>query len=421
LDRNEPLAHFLGRAMEKIREYREVEEQSYSTRQGGHLWNRLNFLQNELENTIENLPNINFVLELEFTCGWMTLYEIVSQGLKESLLELQKSIKRNENLCRENLLKKLLRMESLFGQYSVQAGDVIQEINRFDEERLKERATKYREFILNVNEKPTRAFCLLGKENNLMDDIEQIKDEGGGNFADNQSRGEYIRNFYRNLYKKKLHQLFAIEDFLGEEVINSDDLLQKKLSNEEKLTLETDVTLEELIKALQGSNNNSSSGWDGISYKVISKFFGVLGPLMVKMAKESFDKQELPDSFKMGQIKLIPKKGNPSKVEDWRPITLLCCAYKLISGVIANRLETFLEKNIDRAQKGFLKARCMSTCTINIMDRIGGAWYHNEPLGVLCIDFIKAFDSVEHEFIKKNFALFQLWTKVYQHGGHSTI
>ena len=42
----------------------------------------------------------------------------------------------------------------------------------------------------------------------------------------------------------------------------------------------------------------------------------------------------------------------------------------------------------------------MSTCTLNIMDRIGGSWYHNEPLGILCIDFIKAFDSIEHLFIK---------------------
>ncbi len=29
------------------------------------------------------------------------------------------------------------------------------------------------------NEKTTRAFCLLGKENNLMDDMSQIK-EGNG-------------------------------------------------------------------------------------------------------------------------------------------------------------------------------------------------------------------------------------------------
>ena len=48
----------------------------------------------------------------------------------------------------------------------------------------------------------------------------------------------------------------------------------------------------------------------------------------------------------------------------------------------------------------------MGTCTINIMDRISGAWANNEPLGILCIDFVKAFDSVEHEFIRNVLKLF---------------
>jgi hypothetical protein len=107
----------------------------------------------------------------------------------------------------------------------------------------------------------------------------------------------------------------------------------------------------------------------------------------------------LNTSFKLGQIKLIPKKGSPHKIEDWRPITLLCCGYKLISGVIASRLESTLEKIIGRAQKGFMGKKFMSTCTLNIMERISGSWHYGEPMGVLCIDFIKAFDSVEHQFI----------------------
>ncbi len=42
----------------------------------------------------------------------------------------------------------------------------------------------------------------------------------------------------------------------------------------------------------------------------------------------------------------------------------------------------------------------MNSCTINIMDRIGGAWHNREEMGVLCVDFLKAFDSVEHAYIE---------------------
>ena len=94
------------------------------------------------------------------------------------------------------------------------------------------------------------------------------------------------------------------------------------------------------------------------------------------------------------------------KVEDWRPITLLSCSYKLISGVVAARLEKFLPKIIGRSQKGFLRRKNINSCTINIMDRISGAWESGQSMGVLCVDFVKAFDSVEHEFIRNALLFF---------------
>jgi hypothetical protein len=69
---------------------------------------------------------------------------------------------------------------------------------------------------------------------------------------------------------------------------------------------------------------------------------------MLKMIQETFERGELMQTFKLGLIKIIPKKGNPERIGDWRPITLLCSGYKLISGIVAKRLEKFLMKIIGR-------------------------------------------------------------------------
>jgi len=121
---------------------------------------------------------------------------------------------------------------------------------------------------------------------------------------------------------------------------------------------------------------------------------------MLKMTRETFETGELMETFKMGLIKLIPKKGNAHKVGDWRPITLLCCGYKLVSGVVAKRLEKYLMKIIGRAQKGFLKEKNINTCTLNIMNCVSQSWASREPMGIMCVDFSKAFDSVEHQAVK---------------------
>ena len=85
----------------------------------------------------------------------------------------------------------------------------------------------------------------------------------------------------------------------------------------------------------------------------------------------------------------------------------MCCRYKLISGVVAGRLETYLKKNIGRGQKGFLNFKNISSCTINIVDNISKSWSSREKMGVLCVDFSKAFDSVEHLFIDNTLAFFK--------------
>ena len=70
-----------------------------------------------------------------------------------------------------------------------------------------------------------------------------------------------------------------------------------------------------------------------------------------------------------------------------------------MSGAVANRLEKYLYKNIGRGQKGFLKHKNIGSCIVNILDNISQSWLRREKIGILCVDFSKAFDSIEHKFI----------------------
>ena len=47
---------------------------------------------------------------------------------------------------------------------------------------------------------------------------------------------------------------------------------------------------------------------------------------------------------------MLPKKGNLQDMKNWRPISLLCADYRLLSRVLANRLGTVIDQIIDRTQ-----------------------------------------------------------------------
>ncbi|XP_073359822.1 uncharacterized protein [Aegilops tauschii subsp. strangulata] len=61
-------------------------------------------------------------------------------------------------------------------------------------------------------------------------------------------------------------------------------------------------------------------------------------------------------SISDGLITLIPKNGSPTTVNDYRPITLLNCCLKLITKLLANRLQKVILRIIHRNQYGFIKA-----------------------------------------------------------------
>jgi hypothetical protein len=155
----------------------------------------------------------------------------------------------------------------------------------------------------------------------------------------------------------------------------------KKLSEGTKQELEGEITMQELKKSLDSSNMSSCPGWDGISYKCLAKLWDYIKVPMLNMARESFREGILTNTLRTGMLKLIPKGKNNTRVEDWRPISLLSTSYKVLSGVVAARLEKTLPQIIGRSQKGFLKYKNMGTVLHNVIDGINESWVEGEQMG----------------------------------------
>jgi hypothetical protein len=230
-------------------------------------------------------------------------------------------------------------------------------------------------------------------------------------FESDKLREEYITNFYSNLYRKDEGIEGSIEDFLGEEILNSNLVQNSKLSNEERADLDADLRLEELTKAVSESNMKSAPGIDGFSNKFIIKFWEVLKWPFFECCKLSLDEGVLIDSFSTAQIKIIPKKGDTTKLKNWRPISLLSNFYKILSRAINNRLKKVVNRVLSRAQKGFTKSRQIQEVIINIDETIERCKKLNIKGAMICVDQAKAFDSVDHVFMRKAFKFFNFRDK----------
>ena len=143
-------------------------------------------------------------------------------------------------------------------------------------------------------------------------------------------------------------------------------------------------------------------------YYIILLYWQYIGHFVVRSINYGFDNNELSVTQKQGIMTCIPKENKSRyQVNNYKPISLLNCTYKLASGVIANRIKTTLSKLINIDQTGFIEGRYFDENTRILYDIMHYAEEHNLAGLLLFIDFEKAFDSLSWNFIYKVLAFFR--------------
>ena len=105
-------------------------------------------------------------------------------------------------------------------------------------------------------------------------------------------------------------------------------------------------------------------------------------------------------SQRQALIKLIEKKDKDKlKVKNWRPISLLNVDLKIVSKALAKRIKDVLPSIIGSEQTAYVKNRFIGEGGRLISDILEVSDTLNLNGYMVTIDFEKAFDSLNHEFL----------------------
>ena len=148
---------------------------------------------------------------------------------------------------------------------------------------------------------------------------------------------------------------------------------------------------------------NKSPGNDGLTTEFYKAFWHLFGNTLVGSLNKRYQNGELSNSQKQGVITLLLKKDKDKrKISSYRPITLLNVDLKLGSKAIATRLSKVLPDIIGREQAAFVSDRYIGDAVRTVTDIIYLTKYRNMPSLLMHIDFEKAYDSIDHDFLKRS-------------------
>jgi hypothetical protein len=100
-----------------------------------------------------------------------------------------------------------------------------------------------------------------------------------------------------------------------------------------------------------------------------------------------------------GIITLLPKNKEATKIQQYRPICLLNCIYKLITKVLTIRIEPYAQKLISEHQTAFIKGRNIMTGVMILHEIMHETKKRKETGIILKLDFEKAYDKVNWDFL----------------------
>ena len=193
-----------------------------------------------------------------------------------------------------------------------------------------------------------------------------------------------------------------------------DELKFRKLSISKASSLVRQFTLEEVKTTIWDCDNYKSPGPDGINFGFIKQFWMDLKDDFMRFMTEFHRNGKLTKGINSTFIALIPKVAGSQRLNDFRPISLVGCMYKVMAKVLANRLCVVITSVVSVSQSTFVKGKQSLGGILVANEIVDEARQLKKEMLLSKVDFEKAYDSVDLHYInvvmlKMNFST--LWRK----------
>ena len=248
---------------------------------------------------------------------------------------------------------------------------------------------------IELGERNTKFFLNIEKNRQSHGVIRSVYDNNEELVFTPEKKLCEVSNFYKNLLNPEMDDKndsvcpISFDSFI-------DSTIHPTLNSVQKDDLESFLDIDELKVALTILNRESSPGLDGLSPLFYIIFWELLKDPLFDCYKESIANKSLSLSQRRAIISLLPKGTDIdlNSLSNWRPISLLCTDYKILSRALATRLEKVLSKLIHPNQVGYIRGRSISDHTRLTDDVINYCNKENIPGILVSLDYRKAFDTI---------------------------
>jgi len=149
----------------------------------------------------------------------------------------------------------------------------------------------------------------------------------------------------------------------------------------------------EVTKAIRRLKNNKASGNDGLPAELFKAGGEELIKCMHELLCKIWSQESMPSDWSLSVLCPVLKKGDATNCANYRGISLLNIAYKILSSVLCERLKPFVNKLIGSYQCGFRPGKSTIDQIFTLRQILEKTQERQIDTHHLFVDFKAAFDS----------------------------
>ena len=161
---------------------------------------------------------------------------------------------------------------------------------------------------------------------------------------------------------------------------------------------ETPPILEsEVKKSIRSLAKGKAVGADGVAQEMLEAGGDAVVSWLTKICNNAVAEGDIPEEW--GQSVIIPifKKGDVTACGNYRPISLLSHAYKILAKVMQGRIRDREERILTEEQAGFRAGRGTIDQVFSFSQVAEKMWEVGRDIYCVFVDFKQAFDSIWRE------------------------
>lgn len=229
---------------------------------------------------------------------------------------------------------------------------------------------------------------ILGKIKS--DKIGPLQDSNNTIISDDRQKANLINNYFIDIAHDLTKNLDPVH-------LDTTFYINRITPTIENFSLNWDI-VRDVLKSI---NPNKAVGPDNIFPKDLKLAQDSAIQGLLEVFKKSMDCCKFPQQWKESLVTPVFKKGNRLDPNNYRPISLLSTPGKLLEKVVCDSLDDHMLSNgiLTDRQWGFRRGYSTESLLLHLTESWGSALDRGHKVGVLFIDFRKAFDCVNHSIL----------------------